>query len=96
MSDDKRPLQGSPTITIGKDSYRFDPNLMRWYCCHSPSWLRRNMMCYMELNGRLTRQAISMGYEPIYFFPKAPVIEKKKPSVKRKSKSKEMFIKIDL
>ena len=92
MTDDF--MSGSPTITIGKDSYRFDPNLLRWYCSASPSWRRRNIMCYMVLNSKLTHMAIDMGYDRRYFYPKP--VEKKQPVKKaRKSKSDKMFIKID-
>ena len=89
-------LSGSPTITIERDSYRFDPKLLRWYCSDSPSWRRRNIMCYMVLNSKLTNMAISMGYDRQYFYPKPkPKPQIKKVTKKTKTKSGKMFIKID-
>tara|TARA_B100000131_G_C17944955_1_gene543950 strand:- start:165 stop:452 length:288 start_codon:yes stop_codon:yes gene_type:complete len=95
MIGNNNVTMGSPLIELNGDKYRFDTNLMRWYCCDSPSWMRRYQMCYMQLNSRLTRMALDQGYDRSYFYPK-PVPKAEKPARKQRAKkSNEMFIKID-
>lgn len=51
-----------PTIKIGRESYNFNTHLSSWYCSNSPSWYRRNMICYVALNSKLSIITSAAGF----------------------------------
>lgn len=70
-----------PTIKIGRESYNFNTYLSSWYCSNSPSWYRRNMICYVALNSKLSIITSAAGFNRI------PTISKLKKILKSKSKN---------
>ena len=94
MVGNNNVTMGSPLMEINGDKYRFDTNLMRWYCCDSKSWRSRYQMCYMQLNSRLTRMAIECGHDKSLFYPK-PIPKPERKQRKERKSSGKMFIKID-